>query len=102
MWSKLVRSLLERRHLSADRRPAFTALPRSDSLPDVIWPFDMGTGTTIAMDRRDEPDREGARWLSSGVSSAVADMSGQRRAEHLDGLEVEGLDAVEQALAAAE
>ncbi|SCF92785.1 hypothetical protein GA0115258_1175169 [Streptomyces sp. LamerLS-31b] len=52
------RSLLECKHLSADWLPAFTALPRSNFLPDVIWPFNMGTGT-IAVDRHDEPDLGG-------------------------------------------
>ncbi|MFI1607997.1 methyltransferase domain-containing protein [Streptomyces griseofuscus] len=55
-WSELGRSLLERKHLSADWLPAFAAVPRSDFLPDLIWPFDMDTGTTVAVDRRDEPD----------------------------------------------
>ncbi|BFO20917.1 hypothetical protein SHKM778_73050 [Streptomyces sp. KM77-8] len=38
----------------------------------------------------------------AAVTPAVADMRGQRRVEHLDGIEIEDLDAVEQALAAAE
>ncbi|MEU3028767.1 methyltransferase domain-containing protein [Streptomyces incarnatus] len=54
--SELGRSLLERKHLSADWLPAFAAVPRSDYLPDVIWPFDMDTGTTVAVDRREEPE----------------------------------------------
>lgn len=62
-WSELGRSLLERKHLSADWLPAFAALPRSDFLPDVIWPFDMGTGTTVAVGRHGEPGREEAQLL---------------------------------------
>ncbi|MCE3030416.1 methyltransferase domain-containing protein [Streptomyces sp. CMSTAAHL-2] len=54
--SELGRSLLERKHLSADWLPAFAAVPRSAFLPDVVWPFDMDTGATVAVDRRDEPD----------------------------------------------
>ncbi|MFH8342876.1 protein-L-isoaspartate(D-aspartate) O-methyltransferase [Streptomyces sp. AM6-12] len=58
--SELGRSLLERKHLTADWLPAFAAVPRSDFLPDVIWPFDMDTGTTVAVDRRADP----ALWSS--------------------------------------
>ncbi|MFF9705381.1 methyltransferase domain-containing protein [Streptomyces griseofuscus] len=54
--SELGRSLLERKQMSADWLPAFAAVSRSAFLPDVIWPFDMGTGTTVAVDRREEPD----------------------------------------------
>ncbi|QHC28185.1 methyltransferase domain-containing protein [Streptomyces sp. HF10] len=54
--SELGRSLLERKHLAADWFPAFAAVDRAAFLPDVIWPFDMDTGTTVTVDRRDEPD----------------------------------------------
>ncbi|MER7918450.1 MULTISPECIES: methyltransferase domain-containing protein [unclassified Streptomyces] len=54
--SELGRSLLERKHLSAGWLPAFAAVPRSAFLPPVVWPFDLGTGTTVVVDQRDEPD----------------------------------------------
>jgi protein-L-isoaspartate(D-aspartate) O-methyltransferase len=41
-------------------------VPRSAFLPDVIWPFDMDTGRSVAVDRRDEP----AAW--SGYADANA------------------------------
>ncbi|MGW5097948.1 methyltransferase domain-containing protein [Streptomyces nodosus] len=58
--SELGRSLLERKHLTADWLPAFAAVPRSAFLPDLMWPHDMDTGTTVVVDRRDEPER----WMS--------------------------------------
>ncbi|MGW5336582.1 methyltransferase domain-containing protein [Streptomyces bauhiniae] len=58
--SALGRSLLERKHLTADWLPAFVAVPRSVFLPDVIWPHDMDTGTTVTVDRREEP----GKWMS--------------------------------------
>ncbi|MEW2129820.1 methyltransferase domain-containing protein [Streptomyces sp. NPDC005435] len=58
--SELGRSLLERKHMSADWLPAFAAVPRSAFLPDLMWPHDMDTGATVTVDRRDEPDR----WMS--------------------------------------
>ncbi|WP_327229187.1 methyltransferase domain-containing protein [Streptomyces murinus] len=54
--SELGRSLLERKQMSADWVPAFVAVDRAAFLPDVVWPFDMDTGTAVAVDRRDEPD----------------------------------------------
>lgn len=59
-WSELGRSLLKRKYLTADWLPTFAAVPRSDFLPDVIWPHDMDTGTTIAVDGREEPEK----WAS--------------------------------------
>jgi len=53
--SALGRSLLERKYLTSDWMPAFIAVPRARFLPDLMWPYDMETGTTIAVDRRDEP-----------------------------------------------
>ncbi|MGW1779401.1 methyltransferase domain-containing protein [Streptomyces sp. NPDC002143] len=53
--SELGRSLLRRKALTSDWMPAFTAVPRSAFLPELIWPFDMDSGTTVAVDLRDEP-----------------------------------------------
>ncbi|NEA46199.1 methyltransferase domain-containing protein [Streptomyces sp. SID10815] len=51
----LGRSLLDRKHLTSDWMPAFIAVPRAAFLPDLVWPYDMSTGDTVAVDRRDEP-----------------------------------------------
>ncbi|OQD51892.1 protein-L-isoaspartate(D-aspartate) O-methyltransferase [Streptomyces phaeoluteigriseus] len=56
----LGRSLLERKVLTSDWLPAFTAVPRTEFLPELIWPFDMDTGVTVAVDLRDEP----SLWFS--------------------------------------
>ncbi|MYQ44623.1 methyltransferase domain-containing protein, partial [Streptomyces sp. SID4985] len=55
-WSELGRFLLEREYLTADWLPAFAAVPRARFLPDVMWPHDMDTGTTVAVDRREQPE----------------------------------------------
>ncbi|NUP19894.1 MAG: methyltransferase domain-containing protein [Streptomyces sp.] len=55
-WPALGRSLVERRALASDWVPAFAAVPRADFLPDVMWPYDMDTGTHVTVDRRDDPD----------------------------------------------
>lgn len=38
---------------------AVAAVPRSDFLPDVIWPYDMNTRQSVAINRHADPDR----WL---------------------------------------
>ncbi|HET6633711.1 MAG TPA: rRNA adenine N-6-methyltransferase family protein [Streptomyces sp.] len=53
--SVLGRSLLERKVLTSDWIPPFTAVPRSAFLPELIWPYDMDTGTTVAVDLREDP-----------------------------------------------
>ncbi|MFJ4622088.1 rRNA adenine N-6-methyltransferase family protein [Streptomyces sp. NPDC088812] len=53
--SALGRSLLERKDLSSDWVPSFAAVPRAAFLPDVMWPYDMDTGGTVAVDRRVDP-----------------------------------------------
>ncbi|KPI17944.1 protein-L-isoaspartate(D-aspartate) O-methyltransferase [Actinobacteria bacterium OK074] len=55
--SELGRSLLERKILTSDWMPSFAAVPRTAFLPDLMWPFDMDTGTTLTVDRRQDPDR---------------------------------------------
>jgi protein-L-isoaspartate O-methyltransferase len=57
-WSELGRSLLARNAMTPDWMDAFLAVPRSAFLPDVMWPYDMDTGTSVEIERRKEP----ARW----------------------------------------
>ncbi|MEV0175406.1 methyltransferase domain-containing protein [Streptomyces sp. NPDC050803] len=54
-WSDLGRSLLERKAMTSDWAPPFAAVPRRDFLPEVMWPHDMDTGTTVTVDLRDDP-----------------------------------------------
>jgi protein-L-isoaspartate O-methyltransferase len=53
--SALGRSLLSRKDLTSDWVPSFAAVPRAPFLPDVMWPYDMDTSTTVAVDRREDP-----------------------------------------------
>jgi protein-L-isoaspartate O-methyltransferase len=53
--SALGRSLLSRRGLTLDWVPSFAAVPRAPFLPRVMWPYDMDTGTTLAVDQHKEP-----------------------------------------------
>ncbi|MFJ3302176.1 methyltransferase domain-containing protein [Streptomyces sp. NPDC086549] len=53
--SALGRSLLARKDLTSDWVPSFAAVPRAAFLPDVMWPYDMDTGTTVEADRREDP-----------------------------------------------
>ncbi|WP_289733955.1 methyltransferase domain-containing protein [Streptomyces macrolidinus] len=41
--------------LPVDWAPSYAAVPRSAFLPDLMWPFDMDTGTSIAVSRTDDP-----------------------------------------------
>lgn len=34
---------------------ALVSVPRAAFLPDLMWPFDMDAGTSVAVDRREEP-----------------------------------------------
>ncbi|MFM9447349.1 methyltransferase domain-containing protein [Streptomyces acidiscabies] len=58
--SNLGRTLLECKALSPDWTPSFAAVPRAAFLPDVMWPYDMDNGTTVAVNRREDP----AMWQS--------------------------------------
>lgn len=42
--------------LSSDWAPAFAAVPRADFLPDLMWPYDMATGRSVAVSRSDDPE----------------------------------------------
>lgn len=53
--SALGRSLLERKTLASDWVLSFAAIPRGDFLPEVMWPYDMESGTTVTVDMREEP-----------------------------------------------
>ncbi|MFE2469686.1 methyltransferase domain-containing protein [Streptomyces mirabilis] len=53
--SALGRSLLERKDLSSDWVPSFAAVPRTPFLPELMWPYDMDSGTTVTADMMDDP-----------------------------------------------
>lgn len=53
--SALGRSLLERKDLSSDWVPSFAAVPRTPFLPELMWPYDMDSGTTVAAHMLDDP-----------------------------------------------
>ncbi|MEU3371625.1 methyltransferase domain-containing protein [Streptomyces sp. NPDC006660] len=53
----LGRALMAGGVLTSDWAPAFAAVPRAAFLPDLIWPFDMETGRSVAVSRAEEPER---------------------------------------------
>src|SRR5215210_2174181 len=59
-------------------------------------------GQVVGGHQLDRGPREDALAAVLAPDDAVADVRGERRVEHLDRLEPEGLDSVEQALAGAE
>ncbi|WP_244417484.1 protein-L-isoaspartate(D-aspartate) O-methyltransferase [Streptomyces hygroscopicus] len=54
----LGRALMSSGALSADWAPAYAAVPRSAVLPDLMWPFDMAAGRSVAVSKSDDP----AKW----------------------------------------
>ncbi|MEU9112953.1 methyltransferase domain-containing protein [Streptomyces sp. NPDC048483] len=56
--TELGRALTAVGALPPDWAPAYAALPRSAFLPDLIWPFDMAAGRSVAVNKPDAP----ARW----------------------------------------
>jgi protein-L-isoaspartate O-methyltransferase len=54
--TELGRSLLKSGALSADWLPSFALVRRSAFLPDLIWPYDMATARTVAVDRTQDPE----------------------------------------------
>ncbi|MES4909345.1 MULTISPECIES: methyltransferase domain-containing protein [unclassified Streptomyces] len=52
---ELGRALMSAGFLSSDWAPAFHAVPRSAFLPDLMWPFDMSTGRSIAVSQARDP-----------------------------------------------
>ncbi|MFD5751325.1 methyltransferase domain-containing protein [Streptomyces sp. NPDC127033] len=43
--------------MPSDWAPAFTALPRSLFLPDLMWPYDMDSGTSTVVTKSDDPGK---------------------------------------------
>lgn len=52
------RVLMSSGALSSDWAPSYAAVPRSTVLPDLMWPFDMAAGRSVAVSKADDP----ARW----------------------------------------
>ncbi|PBC86063.1 Protein-L-isoaspartate O-methyltransferase [Streptomyces sp. 2224.1] len=55
----LGRALMASGALSSDWAPSYAAVPRSTVLPDLMWPFDMAVGRSVAVSKADDP----TRWL---------------------------------------
>ncbi|RLU87030.1 protein-L-isoaspartate(D-aspartate) O-methyltransferase [Streptomyces griseocarneus] len=47
---------MESGSLSPDWAPSYAAVPRTDFLPDLMWPHGMATGRNVAVDRRQDPE----------------------------------------------
>ncbi|WP_411137773.1 protein-L-isoaspartate(D-aspartate) O-methyltransferase [Streptomyces sp. C10] len=54
----LGRALMSSGALSSDWVPSYAAVPRSTVLPDLMWPFDMAVGRSVAVSKADDP----AKW----------------------------------------
>ncbi|MFJ6748255.1 protein-L-isoaspartate(D-aspartate) O-methyltransferase [Streptomyces sp. NPDC091266] len=52
--------------LSSDWAPTYAAVPRSSVLPDLMWPFDMEAGRSVAVSKADDP----AKWQEYADSDA--------------------------------
>lgn len=48
-------ALLTSRAMTPDWAPAYATVPRSAFLPDLIWPYDMDAGHSVAVDRAEDP-----------------------------------------------
>ncbi|PJJ05458.1 protein-L-isoaspartate O-methyltransferase [Streptomyces sp. 2333.5] len=55
---ELGRALMSTGVLSSDWAPSYAAVPRSTVLPDLMWPFDMAVGRSVAVSKADDP----AKW----------------------------------------
>ncbi|GGW89726.1 methyltransferase domain-containing protein [Streptomyces noursei] len=53
---ELGRVLRETHAMSSDWASTFAAIDRADFLPDLMWPFDMATSTSVAVDKATDPD----------------------------------------------
>ncbi|MER6075958.1 rRNA adenine N-6-methyltransferase family protein [Streptomyces sp. NPDC001817] len=53
--SELGRSLLERKAMTPDWVETFMAVPRAFFLPEVMWPFNMDSGTHVRVSWREDP-----------------------------------------------
>ncbi|BCK67320.1 protein-L-isoaspartate O-methyltransferase [Streptomyces libani subsp. rufus] len=51
----LGRVLMSSGALSPDWAPSYAAVPRSTVLPDLMWPFDMEAGRSVAVSRAEDP-----------------------------------------------
>ncbi|MFD4831059.1 methyltransferase domain-containing protein [Streptomyces uncialis] len=65
VWTALGRTLRERGVLTADWAPSFDAVPRAGFLPEVMWPYDMGSRTSAVCDRNADP----ARWYTAAATN---------------------------------
>ncbi|WP_329554157.1 methyltransferase domain-containing protein [Streptomyces sp. NBC_00696] len=54
--SELGRSLLKSGALDSDWLPSYAFVQRSAFLPELIWPYDMVTARTVAVDRAEDPE----------------------------------------------
>ncbi|QHC20961.1 methyltransferase domain-containing protein [Streptomyces sp. GS7] len=54
--TELGRALMAGGALAADWAPTFAAVPRSAFLPDLIWPWNMAAGKSVAVSRADDPE----------------------------------------------
>ncbi|WHM41494.1 methyltransferase domain-containing protein [Streptomyces sp. BPTC-684] len=55
-WEELGRVLTAGGILPSGWAPAFAAVPRSAFLPDLVWPFHMAAGGSVAVDKRRDAD----------------------------------------------
>ncbi|MFI5799286.1 methyltransferase domain-containing protein [Streptomyces sp. NPDC051677] len=62
---RLGRVLVEARALSSDWAPTFAVVDRAAFLPDLMWPFDMDAGRSVAVDRAGDPDA----WYAAADSN---------------------------------
>ncbi|WP_327228717.1 protein-L-isoaspartate(D-aspartate) O-methyltransferase [Streptomyces platensis] len=51
----LGRVLMSSGALSSDWAPSYAAVPRSTVLPDLMWPFDMEAGRSVAVSKAEDP-----------------------------------------------
>ncbi|SEP85210.1 protein-L-isoaspartate(D-aspartate) O-methyltransferase [Streptomyces radiopugnans] len=63
---ELARALMAGGVLSSDWTPAFAAVPRSAFLPELIWPYDMEAGRSVAVSMAQDPDAW-ARYADADV-----------------------------------
>ncbi|MFJ4474807.1 methyltransferase domain-containing protein [Streptomyces xanthochromogenes] len=54
--TELGRVLMSGGALSSDWAPSYAAVPRASFLPDLIWPWDMEAGSSVAVSREDDPE----------------------------------------------
>lgn len=54
--TELGRALVEGGVMPSDWAPALSAVPRTEFLPELIWPFDMATGRAIPVRRSTDPE----------------------------------------------